>query len=140
MRVALALAVSTVIALGAGAAVAEHEVQYRFTVLGYVKDATGQARAGERVELTRDRTGLAYAAETDARGLYLLRARLGDESVGETLTLRVGEHRTTVTVRFDASNHDDERGTRVDLEGARWLVRPAWFRSTLARILATPVR
>jgi hypothetical protein len=28
------------------------------------------------------------------------------------------------------------RGTRIDLEGARWVERSAWFRSTLARILA----
>lgn len=143
MRAPFALAVLTVLTAfvcGPGPAVAEHEVQYRFTVVGYVKNAKGQPRAGERVEITRDKTGLAYQAETDAQGLFMVTARLGDEALGETLTVRVGGTRTTVPVRFEAANHHDERGTRVDLEDARWLLRPAWFRSTLARILAPPAR
>ncbi|MBI2206881.1 MAG: carboxypeptidase regulatory-like domain-containing protein [Candidatus Rokubacteria bacterium] len=140
MRAPLALALLAVLVCLPGAAVAEHEVQFRFTVLGYVKDAKGQPLTGEVVEVTRNKTGLAYQADTDAQGLYMVTARLGDEALGETLTVRVGGARTTVAVGFEAANHHDERGTRVDLEGTRWLVRPAWFRSTLARILAPPAR
>ncbi len=119
----------------AGAARAEHEVYYRYTVLGYVKDGKGQPLPRLGVELTRDRTGFSYLGETDEAGLYIVVARLGDESVGETLTLRIGQARTRVNVRFEARNHDDERGTRIDLAGARWTERTSWFRSTLARVL-----
>ena len=115
---------------------AEHEVYYRYTVLGYVMDASGFPLAGRSVELVREKTGLAYSAATDAGGLYVLVARLGDETLGETLQLTIGDARTRVTVRFDANNRTDERGTRVDLAGVRLLERPSLFRSTLARVLA----
>lgn len=114
---------------------AEHEVQFRYTVIGYVKDARGRPLAGQRVELIRDRTGFSYVADTDAAGLYVVTARLADESSGEALTLRVGGARARVVARFEPANHADERGTRVDVEAGRFVERAAWFRSTLANLL-----
>ena len=130
-------AVLTLVALLALATVAaaEHEVQFRYTVIGYVKDAHGHPLAGQTVELMRDRTGFSYVADTDQAGLYVLTARLADESSGETLTLRYGRARTRVVARFDPANHTDERGTRVDVDGGRFVERAAWFRSTLANLL-----
>jgi hypothetical protein len=118
--------------LAAGSAGAEHEVFYRFYVLGFVKDDGGRPLAARRVEVIRDKTGLRYRAQTDERGFYIVRVRLGDESLGEALTLRVDPAATSVTARFDPANHKDERGTRVDLEGTRFVERAAWFPSTLA--------
>ena len=137
MRVLAALAL---LLLGALPAAGEHEIWYRYTVLGYVTDAGGQPRAGTRVELVRDRTRLAYVSETDGDGLYVVIARLGDESAGETLTLRVGDATTRLTARFDPTNHTDERGTRVDVEGARAVERAAAFRSTLANFIGATRR
>ena len=126
------------VAVVAAPAVAEHEIFYRYTVLGYVKDAAGKPSPGQTVELIRDKTGFSYLGQTDESGLFVIVARLGDESAGESLTLRLGTTRQRLVARFDAANHTDERGTRVDLEGARVLERPAWFRSTLATLLGTP--
>lgn len=123
----------------AGAARAEHEVYYRYVVLGYVKDAAGRPVRDAAVELVRDRTGFSYLAETDEDGLFILVARLGDESAGETLTLRANGRSTTLTARFDPSNRVDDRGTRVDLEGARFVERQASFRPTLARLLGASI-
>jgi hypothetical protein len=120
------------------AARAEHEVFYRYTVLGYVKDGSGKPQAGQRVELVRDKTGFSYLGDTDAEGLFVIVTRLGDESAGESLTLRVGTVRHRVIARFDPANHTEERGTRVDLEGARVLERAASFRATLAQLLGAP--
>jgi hypothetical protein len=117
---------------------AEHEIFYRYTVLGYVKDAAGRPRAGQTVELVRDKTGFSYLGRTDETGLFVIVARLGDESAGEPLTLRLDATRAHLIVRFDAANHTEERGTRVDLEGTRVHERPASFRSTLAILLGTP--
>ena len=136
----LLAAVAVLAALAATPAWAEHEVYYRYTVLGYVKDAAGKPRPRQSVELIRDKTGFSYLGDTDAAGLFVIVARLGDESVGEPLTLRLGGTRARVTARFDPANHTDERGTRMDLEGARFVERPAWFRSTLANFLSTPRR
>jgi hypothetical protein len=121
-------------------AAAEHQVFYRYTVLGYVTDGAGRPRSGQSVELIRDKTGFSYVADTDAAGLFVIVARLGDESAGEPLTLRLGAVNVQVIARFDAANHTEERGTRVDVEGTRIIERPAWFRSTLAKLLASPQR
>jgi hypothetical protein len=117
---------------------AEHEIFYRYTVLGYVKDAAGKPRPGQTVELIRDKTGFSYLGQTDEAGLFVIVARLGDESVGESLTLRFDTVRQRLVVRFDAANHTEERGTRVDLQGAQALERPSSFRSTLAALLGAP--
>ena len=126
------------LAVAASTATAEHEVFYRYTVLGYVKDAAGQPRAGQRLELTRDKTGFSYLAESDAAGLFVIVARLGDESAGESLTLRMGATRLRLVASFDPANHTEERGTRIDLEGTRALERPAWFRPTLTQLRGAP--
>jgi hypothetical protein len=123
-----------------GVAGAEHEVYYRYTIVGYVKDARGAPLDGRTVTLTRDKTGLAYTARTGRDGLFVVVARLGDESAGETLTLRIDRLTHTVTARFDPGDHVAERGTRLDLLGSAFVERRSWFRSTLARFLETPAR
>ena len=132
MRVLAPLAL---VLLGALPAAGEHEIWYRYTVLGYVTDARGQPRAGQRVELVRDRTRFSYVDDTDVDGLYVIIARLGDESAGEPLTLRLGGAIAQVTATFDPTNHTDERGTRVDFDGPRVIERPTAFRATLANFV-----
>lgn len=139
-RVAVALALVLGILLVAGAVRAEHEVFYRYTVLGYVKDARGRPLAGREVTIVRDKTSFSYLGETDAKGLYVIVLRLGDESVGERLTVRAGAATTRVAVRFDVTDRAHERGTRLDVDGTRFVERSAWFPSTLALYLGTTAR
>ena len=119
------------VAIVATSAVAKHEIYYRFTVLGYVKDAHGKPIADAKVEVIRDKTDFKYLGETDGTGLYVVRVRLSDESRGETLTVRQGTHVRRVIAVFDPANETDERGTRVDFEGAQSVERAARFQSTL---------
>ncbi len=117
-------------------AAAEHAVAYRYTVLGYLTDADGRPRPGVRVELSREKTGLSYTGESGADGFYVIVVRLGDESAGETLSLRTGSQALVLTARFDPADHATERGTRVDFT-ARWpLESPTLFAGTLKRFLA----
>lgn len=132
--VALALALAGLLA---GAARAEHEVYYRYTVLGYLRDAAGRPEPGREVTVVRDKTGFSYVGETDAAGLYVVVLRLGDESVGEPLTLHTQGATGRIAVRFDAGNRSDERGTRVDIDGGRVTERADSFPSTLARFLGS---
>jgi hypothetical protein len=119
---------------------AEHEVFYRYTVIGFVRDATGAPVADQALEVVRDKTDFSYLARTDESGLYLLIARLGDESAGESLTLKYGAASLRLTARFDPANHTEERGTRVDVEAGRFVERPASFRSTLTQYLGSAQR
>jgi hypothetical protein len=135
-----ALAPLALILLAALPAAGEHEVWYRYTVLGYVTDAQGKPRVGQRVQLVRDRTRLSYLGDTDADGFYVIVARLADESAGEALTLRLGPATARLTATFDPTNHTDERGTRVDFEGGRAVERAGAFRSTLASFVGATRR
>jgi hypothetical protein len=113
----------------------EHEVYYRYTVLGYVKDTAGAVRRGVEVELVREKTGFSYLGETDGTGLYVIVARLGDESVGERLSLRAGSPSLTIVARFDPNDHSRERGTRVDFLGQSSVETPTAFADTLKLFL-----
>jgi len=114
---------------------AEHQVWYRYVVLGYVTDPQKRGRRGVRVELRREKTGFSYLGETDADGFYVIIARLGDESVGETLHLRAAGQAMTLTARFDPADHTTERGTRVDFSARKPVESPTAFAGTLARFL-----
>lgn len=116
---------------------AEHRIEYRYVVLGFATTAKGQPLPSQPVTLVRDKTGLAYRGETDPVGFYVIVTRLGDENAGERLTLTVGAAVARLTARFDAHNHRDERGTRVDIVAGRAVERAAWFPSTLKRYLGT---
>jgi len=122
--------------IAASDALAEHEVQYRYTVLGYVKDAKGKPRAGVPVTLVREKTGFSYLGESDRAGLYVIVVRLGDESAGERLALRAGTDTASITARFDPQNHIQERRTRIDFIGAKPTERPTWFPATLKRFVS----
>lgn len=138
-RLTLLLALGCLTAIAPGlvsSAHAEHAVAYRYTVLGYVTDASGRARPGTRVELSRQKTGFSYLGETDDQGFYVIVARLGDESVGEALALRVNTQGLVLMARFDPQDHATERGTRVDFSGPRTRESPALFADTLKRFLA----
>ncbi len=116
-------------------ALAEHEVQFRYTVLGYVKDAAGKPRKGVSIEVTRQKTGLSYPGETDAAGLYVIVTRMADESRGEGLLVRAGPQSLRIAARFDPADHASERGTRVDFTGAKVTERPELFTPTLKQFL-----
>jgi hypothetical protein len=115
---------------------AEHEVPFRYTVLGYVRDAAGRARAGVTVDVVREKTGLTYRGVTDSEGFYVVVMRLGDEGAGETLRLRVGGRSVAILVHFDPADHTRERGTRLDAAGERLVERSPAFAETLRQFLA----
>jgi hypothetical protein len=115
---------------------AEHQVSYRYVVLGYVTDAENRGRPGVRVELRREKTGFSYLGETDTDGFYMIVARLGDESAGESLHLRADGQAMTLTARFNPADHATERGTRVDFTARKPVESPTAFAVTLKRYLA----
>jgi len=116
-------------------ALAEHEPQYRYTVLGYVKDAAGNPRKGVGLEVIRQKTGFAYVGETDASGLYVIVTRLADENRSDLLLVRAGAASLMIAARFEPADHNTERGTQVDFTGSRVTERPELFAATLKRFL-----
>jgi hypothetical protein len=138
--VAFALLVLMLAPAGVSPARAEHEIYYRYVVLGFVKDAQGRAVAGRELALIRDKTGFSYLGLTDDAGFFLIVARLGDENAGESLTLRAGTTATRIVAVFDPANHTEHRGARVDLEGTRFVEQRAGFQPTLLDALGAARR
>jgi uncharacterized protein YeaO (DUF488 family) len=132
VRLVLTLAATS---LATAPALAEHEPQFRYTVVGYVKDVAGKPRAGQSLEVVREKTGFAYVGETDATGLYVIVTRLADESRGERLLVRAGPASLMIAARFDPADHVSERGTQVDFTGSRVTERSELFPATLKRFL-----
>jgi hypothetical protein len=130
---AQALSLAVLLSSVAGA---EHEMFYRYVVLGYVQDAKRAPLKGARVTLLREKTGLSYTTDTNTQGFYIIVARLGDEGLGERLTVKTESVATTIVARFDPGNHAAHRGTRVDFVGPGSLERPTLFAATLTRFLA----
>ena len=137
-RSLLRAALGIVLAIGilAAPASAEHEVQFRYTVLGYVKDAAGKPRKGVGLEVTRQKTGLFYKGETDAAGLYVIVTRLADESRGEELLVRSGPASLRIAARLDPVDHKSERGTRVDFTDGKATELADLFAATLKEFLS----
>lgn len=115
--------------------VATHAPDHRFVVLGYVLDEQGQPRRGVPVVVTRLKTGLRYPTRSGPDGFYLVVVHLHDEDVGEPLAVETPGARGEITVRFDPGDPRSERGTRVDVRGARVLEEAAAFGATLRAIL-----
>ena len=137
-RSLLRAALGIVLAIGilAAPASAVHEVQFRYTVLGYVKDSAGKPRKGVGLEVTRQKTGRAYQGETDATGFYVIVTRLADESRGEALLVRSGPASLRIIASLDPADHRHERGTRVDFTGNKVAERPELFSATLKEFLS----
>ena len=133
--VGIVLAAALVVGLATVPALAEHEPQYRYTVLGYVKDAAGKPRQGVGLEVIRQKTGFAYVGETDASGLYVIVTRLADENRSDRLLVRAGPASLMIAARFEPADHNTERGTQVDFTGSRATERPELFADTLKRFL-----
>jgi uncharacterized protein YeaO (DUF488 family) len=137
LRIALGFVLALVVTSFATApALAEHEAQFRYTVIGYVKDSAGKPRQGQSLEVIRQKTGFSYAGETDASGFYVIVTRLADESEGERLLVRAGPDSLMIAARFDPADHLSERGTQVDFTGSRASERPELFPTTLKRFLS----
>ena len=134
-QVGIVFAVALVVGLVTVPALAEHEPQYRYTVLGYVKDAAGKPRKGVGLEVVRQKTGFAYVGETDASGLYVIVTRLADENRNDRLLVRAGPASLMIAARFEPADHSTERGTQVDFTGSRATERPELFAATLKRFL-----
>ncbi|MGH7325613.1 MAG: carboxypeptidase-like regulatory domain-containing protein [Candidatus Rokuibacteriota bacterium] len=130
----LGLTAVALIAL-AGSAGATHRVDHRYVLLGYVRDAMGRPVPWAAVRLVREKTGLAYDAETDAEGLYLVIVHLHDEDLGDPLVLALGPATFRVGARFDPLDPRTPRGTRVDFIAGEGWERRDDFVHTLERYL-----
>lgn len=109
---------------------AEHEVDHRFIVEGYVCSGDGKVMANQEVMVKDTRISLGKTTYTDSDGFYSVRLHLHNENQGDPILVAVGEREQHITAKFDPKDLKVERKTTVNFgsgcegaqrESGRWV-------------------
>lgn len=102
---------------------AEHEVDHRFIVEGYVCSGDGKVMANQEVMVKDTRISLGKTTYTDSDGFYSVRLHLHNENQGDPILVAAGEREQHITAKFDPKDLKVERKTTVNFgsgcEGAQ---------------------
>jgi hypothetical protein len=79
---------------------AEHEVDHRYNIRGYVLDENQQAVSDLTVQVF-DGTSILGSSKTDSKGYYSLHLHLHNSDNRRILRLRAGPHESELRVTFD---------------------------------------
>jgi len=112
---------------------AEHEVDHRYNIHGYVLDENQQAIKGVKVSAF-DGASVLATGTTDSDGYYSLHLHLHNEDNHRKLRLRAGTHEAQLRVTFDAKDLNTLRvhganfvaGKFIEGELGRFRI-PPWF-------------
>lgn len=100
------------------AAVAEHEEDHRYTVEGYVLNASEQPLADVDISFHLGNTRL-KSATTDRTGFYSVQLHLHDPDWGKTLNINAGGDEATITVDFERGNLHKRRIHKANFVGGK---------------------
>lgn len=120
--------------LALGSAIAEHEVDHRYLVQGYVLDANEVAIPDLDVQVSGDGAVLARG-KTDGAGFYSLHLHLHNEDNRRRLSLRAGPNLAEIRVSFDPGDLSTPRvhdasfvgGKLVEDDLGRWRIPPLFY-------------
>jgi len=109
-----------VVLLGVPVAVAEHEVDHRFTVEGSVCEADGKPVSGVEVVVKDVRISALRTTLTDNRGYYKVTLHLHNENKGDPIVVYLKDQAGNIrqeqhiTAQFDPKDLRTERKTTVN--------------------------
>ena len=121
---------------------AEHEVDHRYEVEGYILDGSGEPVAATSVTI-RIQNDIIGSAETAGDGYYSIRAHLHDENLGQQLTITAGGQKFQTRVTFRRGDTSTQRIHYINNIGGQWneekLARrriPGWVFALAGLIIA----
>jgi hypothetical protein len=88
---------------------AEHEVDHRFIVEGYVCGGDGQSMANQEVMVKDTRIPLGKTTYTDSDGYYSITLHLHNDNQGDPILVSAGDREQRLTAKFDAKDMKVER-------------------------------
>jgi len=88
---------------------AEHEVDHRFIVEGYVCGGDGQSMANQEVMVKDTRIPLGKTTYTDSDGFYSITLHLHNDNQGDPILVAAGDREQRLTAKFDAKDMKAER-------------------------------
>lgn len=92
---------------------ATHEIDHRFTVYGYVRDAEGRPLSGKTVAVTHV-GGEKKATTTGSSGYYEVLLHLHNENRGDAIEIVTGEETKKIAAEFEPHDLSTVRKARVD--------------------------
>lgn len=92
---------------------ATHEIDHRFTVYGYVRDAQGNPISDRTVAVTHV-GGEKKAATTRSNGYYEVLLHLHNDNKGDEIDVVTGDEKKKITAEFDPQDMGTVRQTQVD--------------------------
>ena len=92
---------------------AEHEVDHRFIVEGYVCGGDGRPMANQEVMVKDTRISLGKTTYTDSDGFYSITLHLHNENQGDPILVAAGDREQRLTAKFDAKDMKAERRMNV---------------------------
>lgn len=114
-HIILALAASFLLAMPA---YADHEIDHRYNVQGYVLDAREKPIANLEVRV-QDENGPLQTGKTDSNGYYSLHLHLHNEDNRRMLTLRAGSNQAQIQVKVDTSDATTVREHHANFIGGK---------------------
>jgi hypothetical protein len=88
---------------------AEHEVDHRFIVEGYLCDADGKSMANQEVMVKDTRIPLGKTTYTDGDGFYSVTLHLHNDNQGDPILVAAGDREQRLTAKFDTKDMKAER-------------------------------
>jgi len=114
-------------------ALAEHEVDHRYTVRGYILDAQEKALADQEVQ-AYDGASLLARARTDSAGFYSMHLHLHNEDKGKEIRLRTRSGEADIRISFDPADDTTQRVHDANIVGGKLVEGslnrfriPSWF-------------
>lgn len=99
---------------------AEHTVDHRYNVRGYVLDENRQGLSNQEVRVY-DGNSMLEKSTTDASGYYSLHLHLHNPDNGRALILRAGEHEAELRVSFDPEDLNTQRVHEANFVGGEFV-------------------
>jgi hypothetical protein len=100
---------------------AEHEVDHRFIVEGYVCTEDGKSMANQEVMVKDTRIPLGKTTYTDSDGFYTVTLHLHNENQGDPILVAAGDREQRLTAKFDPKDMKAERKMVVNIgAGCEW--------------------
>jgi hypothetical protein len=119
--------------LVANNALAEHEIDHRYNVRGYVLDDKQNALPDQQVH-AYDGSSLLAIARTDSAGFYSMDLHLHNEDKGKEIRLRTGSGEVDIRVGFDPADATTQRVHDANIVGGKLVEGslnrfriPSWF-------------
>lgn len=106
--------------LMAGNVQAEHEIDHRYNIRGYVLDSAEKAKIGEEVQVFAADKLLARG-NTDSAGYYSLQLHLHNKDNHRVLRLRTGSDEAELRVEFDPADLTTQRVHDANFVGGAYV-------------------